>query len=221
MDAGSIRGVPKDKGYRLLPRAHPNSPGYTGLIVVLGRETAGRHFNPVAVRLRLLNESDSCHWVVLRERSSIKGKQHVCPGQLTLFDEDDAVRDFFTFGGSLELSKTDGEQVYSITSDAPILELNNPRESVPDQLAAEADALLAKIVVRCEPQRDDFDQRLAKVDPFQFYVATLHSILTHYQHAPILEKAFRSFHDSLSREKGWLVGKGLWPAQPLALENLC
>ncbi len=220
MDARSIRGVPKDKGYRLLPRAHPNSPGYTGLIVVLGRET-GRHFNPMAVRLRLLNDSDSCHWATLREYSSIKGKQHVCPGQLTLFDQDDAVRDFFTFGGSLESSKTDGEQVYTITSDAPILELNNPRESVPDQLAAEADALLAKIVVRCEPQRDDFDQRLATVDPFQFYVATLHSILTHYQHAPILEKAFRSFHDSLSREKGWLMGKGLWPAVPLTLENLC
>lgn len=221
MSTNSVWAVPADKGYRLLPRAHPNSPGYTGLVFVLGSEASRKHFNPAKARIHLQDEFDICRWTTLTEHTIIKGDQHICPGRLTLFDPDEAVRDFFTFGGWLRPSRVPPGSMYVVASTAPVLELNNPRESVPDQLAAEADALLARIVVRCEPERDSFDERLSKIDPFQFYAATLNSILTHYQNAPILEKSFRGFYDALAREKGWLASNGLWPDKLLPIEEIC
>jgi hypothetical protein len=51
-----------DWGYRLLPKAHPHSPGHTGLLVTLRPRPNHLHYNPESLRLRLCeNDVDARH----------------------------------------------------------------------------------------------------------------------------------------------------------------
>ncbi|MFQ6057750.1 MAG: hypothetical protein ACE5MB_02565 [Anaerolineae bacterium] len=135
-------------------------------------------------------------------------------------DRTDKRADFFTFGGSLEVTSGPREEVYSIRSPAPILELTAQQETIPDQLASETELLMGEMGARWGLDEEGFHRRLAEVDPLQFYLAALQSILRHYEHAHTLEEVDREFCDALRREREWLVTKGLWPANPPMLEDL-
>ena len=65
-----------------------------------------------------------------------------------------------------------------------------------------------------------FARRLAQVDPFQFYLASLHSILLRYGHSRALRESYEDLYDALLGEEEWLMQTGQLPVQPLMLEEL-
>jgi len=219
MDEGSLLKLMKDWGYYLLPQSHRDSPGYPGVLVVIRDQPTGKHFDPKTLYLPLQDEGVA-RWTKLRWSSPPTDSNHVCPGRVILSDRFDKRVEFFTFGGSLEATSGPGEMVYSLRSPAPVLELVAQQETIPDQLASETETLIAKIKARWELDDSGFNRRLAEVDPLQFYLATLQSILLQYKRAPTLEEVYHELRDALLREKEWLVAKDLWPANPPTLEDL-
>jgi hypothetical protein len=212
-------------GYYLLPKSHPDSPGYTGLLVAIRKQPTEKHFDPQTMRLRLRDKHNEATWTTLGLHSPvgllIKASVHVCPGEVMLRDRMDKRANFFVFGGSLEAVSVPGETVYSLRSPAPILKLTDDPESVPDQLASETEAFIGELQVRWGSDEEGFARRLAQVDPLQFYVATLQSILARYErdhHA--LQEAFHEFYLVLRKERGWLMERGKWPTTPPRLEAL-
>jgi hypothetical protein len=220
MDEGSLLELMKNWGYYLLPQSHRDSPGCAGVLVVIREQPTGKHFDPKKLYLPLRDVDGIARWTKLSWSSPTTDSNHVCPGRVILSDRFDKRVEFFTFGGSLEVTSGLGEMVCSLHSPAPVLELVAQQETIPDQLASETEALMGKIRARWYLDDKGFNQRLAEVNPLQFYLATLQSILFQYEHTPALEEVYHELRDSLLREKAWLVAKDLWPANPPRLEDL-
>ncbi len=220
MDKQSLMELMQDWGYYLLPKSHRDSPGYTGLLVAIRRQPTGKHFDAHRLHLWLRDVDGVVEWRMLDWFTPLETSAHAWPGRLILRDRFDKSVEFFTFGGSLEVISEPGEMVYSLHSPAPILELADRSETVSNQLAAETESLMSEVRVRWAPDEEEFDRRLAEVDPFQFYLASLQSILLRYEHSQALEQVSREFLDALHREREWFVTKSLWPVNPSVLEDL-
>jgi hypothetical protein len=225
MEKQSILHLMENWGYYLLPQSHPDSLGYTGLLVAIRKEPTGKHFDPQTMRLRLRDKYEQAKWTTLWLHSPmelpIEASIRVCPGEVILRDRTDKRVDFFVFGGSLEAVSVPGETVYSLRSPAPILRLTDDPESVPDQVASETEALIGELRVRWGSDEEGFARRLAQVDPFQFYLATLQAILARYERDHhVLQDAFHEFYLALRNEKRRLMDGGQWPAILPTLEEL-
>lgn len=210
----------KDWGYYLLPKSHDSSPGYTGLLVAIRKQPTGQHFDPQTLRLRLRDAKGVARLRTLGWVMPLKESAYACPGRVILRDRSDKAVEFFTFGGSLEVTSGTDEMVYTLHSPAPILELTAHGETITDFLASETESLMAEVETKWGRDEEGFNRRLAEIDPFQFYLASLQSILVHLEPVQALEKAYHAFYEGFLREKEWLVTKSLWPVEPSVLEDL-
>ena len=220
MDEQSILHRMEHWGYYLLPKSHPESPGYTGLLVAIRETPTGEHFDPESIRLRIIEEGKETSWATFRSEIFFKKSRLVGPGQVSLRDRIDKRVEFFTFGGFLEAVSIPGETVYSLRSLAPILDLNGSPESVADQLAFETEATIAEQAARWGSNEHDFLRRLTQMDPFEFYLAMLHSILQRYEQHSALRRSFHHFYAALLKEKKWLIEVNQWSAMPYELDQV-
>jgi hypothetical protein len=210
----------EDWGYCSLPKPHLESPGYTGLFVVIRKIPTMRHFDPETIRLRLRDDQDQARWVMLNFESSCSKVRQVCPGYIILRDRIKKPVHHFAFGGSLETVSVEDERFFLLRSPAPILEVTHPVDDISDQLAIEVEAMLARFRAGWGINDQGFDCRLAHIDPMQFYQACLQTLLTHYQQHRTLRALRREFYQALSKEKEWLVRSGQGCAAHLTLEEL-
>lgn len=210
----------KKWGYYSLPRADPQCPGCSGLLVAIRAHPTGRHFDPQTLHLRLRDEHGLARWRTLSWTLPLEGPAHLCPGRVTLHGHLGREADFFTFGGSVEVAFQADEHVYHLHSPAPFLELSRYQETAANQLAAEAELLMAEIEARWGRDELGFLRRLAEVDPLQFYLAFLRSTLVRYEQADRLQKVYGAFYDVLLRERGWFIAQGLWPDALPTLEEI-
>jgi hypothetical protein len=210
----------KDWGYHLLPKFHSYSPGHTGLLVAIREAPTKMHFDPESIRLQLRGRDGIASWTTLKLKAPFQETKHVCPGRVILSDRTDKRVYFFVFGGSLEATFGPGETVYTLRSPAPILELTEPEDSIPDQLASETEAMMGQVQARWGSNDAGFARRLAQVDPFQFYLASLHSILLRCRQSRALQECLEDLYDVLLREQDWLMRAGQWSASLPTLEVL-
>lgn len=210
----------EDWGYYLLPKSHPDSPGYTGLIIAIRKIPTRLHFDPESIHLRLSDENNLASWMTLRLNSPVSKSMQVCPGRVVLTDRVNKRIYFFVFGGTLEAVTIPGERVYSVYSPAPVLVVTKDLESFPDQLVFEVEALLGKIQAKWGSNDRGFARRLAQIDPFQFYLASLQTILETYKKNKVLRESWPGFYSELLKEKTRVVQEGQWPTIPLRLEDL-
>jgi hypothetical protein len=220
MNHQSLLKTMEHLGYGLLSPSHRDSPGYTGLLVAIRKQPTGRHYDPRTLRFPLRDAKGTATVRTLSLLSPPADSSQVRPGRVILSDRFDKRIEFFTFGGSLEVSWEPSEMMCLLRSDAPILELTAPEETIPDQLAAETGSLIAEAHARWGRDDEEFSRRVAEVDPFQFYLACLQSLLLRYECSQALRKVYHECRDALLREKEWLITQGLWPANPPTLEDL-
>jgi len=172
------------------------------------------------IHLRLRDEKGIARPRTLSQLALLGETAHACPGRIILRDRFDKSVEFFTFGGSLEETSGVDEMVFSLRSPAPVLALGAQRETISDLLASETESLMAEAEVRWGRDEEGFNRRLASIDPLQFYLTVLQSILFHYERAQDLENAYHEFYESLLQEKRSFVMEGLWPAKPSTLDDL-
>ena len=220
MDERAVLEAVKDLGYQLLPITHRDSPGGSGLLVALRKVPTGKHFDPKTMQIPLRDMHGIMKRRSLSLLSSGPDSDRVCPGHVSLSDRSDKRVEFFTFGGSLEVISAPDAQVYALYSPAPVLELAAEEESVADQLAAEVESLLAGAEGQWGHDEHGFNRRLAEIEPLQFYIGTLHSLLGQYEHCHPLEEMYHELCSVLRQERTWLAGQGLWPDEPYMLEDL-
>jgi len=212
----------KDWGYLLLHKPHPMSPGYRELLVALRKKPTGMHFDPEKVRLWVRDEYGCAHsteisLVLLKLQPE---PTHICPGPVALFDRKQKRVDFFTFGGTMRIVPGSGEVVCALRSPVPILRVPAMSDEPSARLAIEVEALMGKAHAEWGQEDEGYLRRVAEVDPFLFYVASLNSILIHYEEHVTLREEDPELHDLLHQEKEWLEESGRWPLQPPILESL-
>lgn len=218
MNTQSILRQMEHWGYYLLAKPYQHSPGYTQLLIAIRKTPTKLHFDPEIIDLRLCEPDGAVRQIKLRLKPFFSGSRCICPGRIVLHDRMDKRINFFIFGGSLEAIIRPDETIYSLHSPAPILGLSEQSTCIPDLLAFETEALIAKMqakwgAVAC-------NQHLAQVDPFMFYLASLQTILTHHHQPLWSSENWQKFYQSLLHEKEWLLKTGQWPANPANLEAL-
>ncbi|MCX5999206.1 MAG: hypothetical protein NTU41_06330 [Chloroflexi bacterium] len=209
MDQSRPSGFCSDRGYYLLPKPHPNSPGSAGLVIIISEHPTIGCFQPASIGLILRSGSGVGRPETLRRGSSLKAAAHVCPGLVSLSDGSDGIVTFFTFGGGIELGQAAGDTTYTIQSESPILEVPEFGQTASRLLAAETGALLAEIAAEWRFNEEGFSRRLADLDPHEFYQAVVRWTLLRYCRSPVLKEAQRDFYNLLRSEEAWLLSK-LW-----------
>jgi hypothetical protein len=221
MDEESIAAAVEGWGYRVLPRAEGGSFGYGSLLVAIRKEPTRQHFDPQRLRFRLRDASGDVRWRTASWRSSVDESGPICPGPVILHDRFEKEVEFFTFGGTIDVVSNPSALIYAFRSSAPILELVSPDGTVSDQLAYEAEGILARMEERWLEQYDEgFAARLTEIAPFSLYTAILNAIILRYQGEPALKTAFRTLYAALEQEKAHLSVHGLWPEHVPDVEDL-
>ena len=211
----------QNRGFELLEKYHPNSPGYSGLIIAIRPQPTQRHFDPEAIQLLLADAAGLVSQTTVHLASSLDGPRRVVPGHLVVSDRVDKRLGYYTFGACLTVFPTQEATYFAVQSSAPVLELSSLFQTeVADQLAAVTEALLARLRVRWGRQESDFLQRLAQLDPLTFYMSTIHSILSIHAHPANLRNGLRALYYHLRGEQRWLQETGRWPGQPQTLDQL-
>jgi hypothetical protein len=208
-----------DWGYYVLPQEPVHRLGCAGLLVALREKPSRVHFDPENLHLRL-KEEDAARWVTLTFESPLLEAGEICPGRATLSDRFEKHVDFFTFGGALTGCADPDEVIYTLESSAPMLELTSHQDDLPNQLTAEVEMMLGVFQADWGTDDDGFAHRLAELDPFEFYIASLQSILMRYNQAHALRETYHPLYEILQEEKEWLIESGQWPPQVPTLEKL-
>ena len=220
MDEQANFNTMEHEGYHLFDRPHPHSPGHTRLLVAIRETPTKQHFDPESIELYLIEPNQKVGSVKLTLTSLFSGVQQICPGQIVLHDRMDKRVYFFVYGGTLEASFRNETTIYVIRSPAPILAMSSGLESLPEQLASETEALLAKLYTRSGLNNEGFQYRLTQVDPLLFYEATIRSIPSTYEQSPTLRANYHLFYEILLSEKDWLAQLGRWSSTSLNLADL-
>jgi hypothetical protein len=221
MNEESMATAVEGWGYRTFPRPEGGDFGYSRLLVAIRKQPTHHHFDPHRLHFCLRGASGKVRLRTATLDVPVEESGRVCPGPVSLFDRAEREVEFFTFGATVEVVSNPSALFYAFHSPAPILELTSPGETIVDQLAYEAQGVLARMEERWDERYDSgFAERLTEIAPDSLYVAILDSILLRYQAAPALQRAFPVLYAALEKEKKHLVTVDLWPEHPPQMEDL-
>jgi hypothetical protein len=207
-------------GYILLPPSHPESPGYTGLLVAMRPAPTGKHFDPENLHLHAVTIQNKIEGMTFDRNPTFTTEQRIIVGEIKIADRYNKVVEFFTFGGWLESAKYAQETIYSFRSSAPIMFLT-PRVDTPsDQLVSEVQVQLNALRAQWGVHETEFDQRLISISPRNLYEAALRSLLAKYGKSHALHDSFVRFYKLLTREVEWLKMHDSWSASGQTLEEM-
>ena len=217
---GSLAGFMQEFGYRMLPEAHPGCAGVSGLVVAIRATPTEEYFDPEEVTLRLRDLWGMANWKELTRHSGWLPSDHVCPGRVLLTDRHGERTEFLTYGGTLTMEDLPDVKIYALRSPAPVLSVDPLHETWCDEVASETECRIAEATARWHGDERGFLRRLAEVDPLDTYVAAVHSILVEHACSEGSRRFYRNVDEVLRAEREWLQEQGLWPEQPVKIEDL-
>ncbi len=205
-------------GYYTLPRSHSESPGYTGLLVVIRQAPHGHE--PLRVQIPLHDRNGRTSTVNLHAEIGQALSQVVGPGKIVIRSGQGREATFYSFGGNLESEALAGETVYSLRSAAPILELVSERETIGDLLAEETEILFAQAEAQLRLSSEELLDRLIRTGSEAVYLAVLQSLLAEEEDPAAGHVRQGDFRKMLAGEKIWCQSSGRWPKNPHDLTAL-
>lgn len=185
----------KHLGYVLHPPRRPSEPGYSRLDALLLPQPSGQHFDPYFLRLwvatgdgKQADRQGISHQTIEHPWNG-EERLRVCAGQVDLVDRYGKQLDAFTFGGELRIDAADEHTGVALLSPAPILLMHDLRADsgngpVATLLAQETEILLAQRRAFWEATPEEFEQRLARVEPLKLYLTCLQAIQQRFTRLP-------------------------------------
>lgn len=196
-------------GFAVLHPVHRRSPGFRILAVAMRAVPTQAHFDPEALLLPVFGEGQLERATVWRRESALFQPIQVHPGPIGVVDRLNKQLNFFSYGGVLQVvHDSPGCTIYILASNAPILSLGARLTlELEDQLAAESEALLARLRAAAHCQGTELAPRLAALTPLARYAGCIKSMQENYRRWPLLANAFPSFYRLVREEVAWLTGQ--------------
>jgi hypothetical protein len=216
MNASSLLKTMEDWGYYLMPKAHADSPGYGGVLIAMRQTPTEQHYDPELLELRLADQSEAS-WTSLIFYSSLNGAHEVLPGRVIVIDRFDKHIEFFTFGATVEEIRGLHDVVFALTSDAPVLMLTGEDDNIGDQIAYEAEGLLARRqALQVRHVSPILPASAHGHSATMLYQISLEETIKRFERIPMMKMAGRGVYAELQRERQWLMNSGNWlTANPL------
>ncbi len=220
MNASAWLKTMKDWGYYLLSKPHPDSPGYGGVLVAMRQAPTQQHFDPELLELRLVDQSEAS-WTTLTFYSALNGSHEVLPGRVIVIDRFDKHVEFFTFGAIVEEIRGLHDVVFALTSEAPVLMLTGEDDNIGDQIAYEAEALLAHHQAQRIRSAGLSSTTTAHAHSATLlYQVCLDETIKRFERIPMMKMAGRGVYPELLLERQWMNDTGIWKtANPLLEES--
>jgi hypothetical protein len=178
----------EDLGFEFLERMSEDSPGYSRLDIVIREHPSEAHFDPERVELGVVSEFGGVENRSIAHPWPWHEQTRATPGFVTLRDRKDKYIETFTFGGTLTIQPYPEITRCSLTSEAPILNLNQipgfHNLTIPYMLAMQAQILLARRRAAWLIEPMAFQTRLAAVEPLEFYGSCIRALIVKYGHFP-------------------------------------
>lgn len=202
-------------GYQLLHKLHPNSPGYGELVITIRRKPTREHFDPEVVHLIFKDGHNPCARDISWGTTYTEGS--LCMGLIQAVDRIGKHLSFYSFGGLVKIVQHEDSLVVTITSPAPILNLNDSGICVARQIADCAEAIVHQLKPNWRQSGGGIDdvgfyKRLLALDPLTAYRAVLTSA---YKYAVCHQTAAGQYPVTcrvILREICFMIQNNLWPA---------
>lgn len=210
-----------ENGLYALARPHADSPGYTGILIMLANSQHEPLVAPDSVSAWLADRETACQWVQFTAAHPRIGHHQLAFGGVLAEKQQGAMARLFVFGGEVNVQATELGPVMIVQSAAPILaQLNRINDTVVDQLAAQAEVLLAEWCSLHEWTEQEARQHLAHIAPETLYLTCLRAILEKFDPHLSLQRAEPALYTMLQRERAWYEQQAKWHNAALSLEAL-
>lgn len=136
-----------------------------------------------------------------------KNTAQVCAGVVVMEDRNKEKKEAFTFGGNLKIKTEESQTICTLTSSAPILEIN---DSTPLKhfFVEELEMLLAEQRAT-HLDHHDYEKQLGNADPRELYLACLEALRQKFEDFPHKDEKNREFFAFLNAEKRRLYAAGI------------
>jgi hypothetical protein len=164
-------------GYVFLPETDSDWPDYHRLQVTLRAVPTDAHFDPENVSLLARSASGGSEEVTVHHPWPREERFVACPGRVVLRDRRGKTIQAFTFGGEMLVQPEASLTLCTLQSPVPILALVRG-DSASAELASEVEVVLAtrRAAWDMRERAGVFDERLARVDPRDIYLASLQAV---------------------------------------------
>lgn len=208
-------------GYSFQPPAPAEFPNYHRLSVWLRTQPTGLHYDPDTVICRVVGGQKSVETLIVRHPTLDEQSFQLALGLVSLSDRKGKKIEAFAFGGTLHIASDYDVTTCTFESPAPILALLAP-DSLSDRLAAEVEALLARCRAQWNNRRssEDFDQRLASIDPQRLYVSCLLGVQDRLNTIHNSDEGLHAILHFIDYKRHTLQAAGQWPLDAPALDML-
>lgn len=210
-DLRTITQVMAQWGFGVFFPLREDRPGFRALAVAMRPRPTYRHYDPERLTLALRRGREHPEATTIHHDTPLAGTTGVGPGMVVMGDRVDKRVSFYTFGGQLETIRDAANGIgtlYVLSSPAPVLAINTSLGVGPEeQLAAAAEALLARMRARYRKQGRDPDALLSRLNPYALYTGCVESLYTRHQRSSALMAAFPDQYRLLQRERTWLQGE--------------
>ena len=182
-------------GYQFAMKSHPDSPGYSTLMIALREIPTRKHYDAEVIRVQIPSDEGTLTWTAFHFAQRALQPRELGYTRIILKDRLEKAVSFYCFGGTIESVAAVDLNVYIIRSQAPIIDLSSEKDILAIELANEADILTARIRASFGGDEQEYARRMYKLSTKQRYGGTIHSIQARLQ----LETTLRSDSKILSR----------------------
>jgi hypothetical protein len=163
-------------GYNLEPSKYTPALGYAGLKVLISGKPTQRLFDVKTLHIPTFDGRHYHQTTVSRHELAPVETFQVCLGQITLETYKGEHLRAFSFGGVLKAAVEMDNLVGDLTSSAPIFKLQDAAVTAGGVIADEIMDLLAGQQARLPGHEDELYTRLAKIEPYPLFLASMVSL---------------------------------------------
>ncbi|MBN2555166.1 MAG: hypothetical protein JXA97_04435 [Anaerolineales bacterium] len=182
-------------GYQFAMKSHPDSPGFSTLMIAIREVPTRKHYDAEVIRVQVPSDEGMLVWTAFHFQQRALQPRELGYTRIILKDRLEKAVSFYCFGGKIESIAAVDINVYIIRSQAPIIDLSSDKDILAIELANEADILIARIRASFGGDEQEYARRIHKLSTKQRYGGTIHSIQARLQ----LETTLRSDSKTLSR----------------------
>jgi len=209
-------------GYRFDPSKYSPPLGYSRLEVLLSGKPSQRYFDVKTLRLPTFDGRYFHQAQVTRHELSPVENLRICLGPLSLEPTTGEALRAFSFGGVLQTRVEEGDLVCELTSSAPIFKLRGDPKITGGLIAEELMDLLAEKQARLAGHEDELYSRLARIDPYQAFLASMVSLQKRLAEVPasMRREKFRKVSTEIQKAMHIVQQTDGWDGKSPGLDDL-
>jgi hypothetical protein len=210
-------------GFLFSPLSKLPDLGYGTVEIYIGSAPIERFFDTHQAIFPIVNDGSLSQLIIehplLGEGSH--AQHHICAGRFRFYKKDGDEHQGFSLGGDLEIKQDDQWISCSLTSSAPIYNLQEDPSSLNHWLVDEIEGLLARRRADYGENDNVFLDRLQTTDPFVLFIATLAHVNKEIQAlSPAARASYQVQYDHLRHIIHTLESADEWPEIPPFIDDI-